>query len=267
MTTDFEPTDLWPCRWTCDVMTESPIITGLAVQSASSILWVLTGRQFGFTETTIRPCRDYHRETPYPDGWLSWPGTQSPPLGATSSGGFYGYWIYGGCGSCIDNCGCTMLQQFTLPSPVSSISEIKIDGQILDPSAYRLDENRYVVRVDGGIWPRQNDFSLPDTSIGTWSVTARYGLNIPDGAALAVGELACEIIRGINGGDCRVPRTVTQLARQGVTIQFPSIVDSFKNGLTGLYLTDLFINTWNPSHLRRRAKTYSIDGNKSRRIG
>jgi len=267
MTADFSPTDLWPCCWTCDVMTESPTVTGQAVAFASNTLWVLTGRQFGFTETTLRPCRDCHRETPFPDGWLSWPGTQRPPLGATSSGGFYGYWIYGGCGSCQDNCSCTYLEQFELSAPVSSITQIKINGTILDPSSYRLDESRYVVRVDGGIWPRTNNFALPDTQVGTWSVTARYGLNLPDGAAWAIGELACEFIKAANGEDCRLPRTVTQLARQGVTLSFPSISDMFDKGLTGLYLADIFINTWNPNHLQGRARTYSIDGRKSRRVG
>jgi hypothetical protein len=263
MTTDFAPTDLWPVVWTCDVMTESPTVTGRAVAFATNTLWVLTGRQFGFTTIKLRPCRDCYSMYGYRGNWYGWGGDGFPSYSMLP----VGYQFYGGCGLCSGNCSCELLQQFELPAPVNAITEIKIDGVILDPSAYRLDENRYVVRIDGGVWPYTNNYALNDTVSGTWSVTAKYGMNIPDGAAFAIGELACEYIKASNGEDCRLPRTVTQLARQGVTMSFPSATSLFQQGLTGLYLTDAFIMTWNPNHLATRSKTYSVDRIGPRRTG
>jgi hypothetical protein len=133
--------------------------------------------------------------------------------------------------------------------------------------AYRLDDNCKLMRVDGGSWPVSNNLTLDDSQVGTWSVTAKYGEGLPDGANLAVGELACEILKAMNGEDCRLPRTVTNIVRQGVSVSIPSVSDMFANGVTGLYLVDIFIKTWNPKALRARARSYSVDSLGPRRVG
>lgn len=267
MTDEYSPTiNTWPVTWICDVSTESPTATGLAVSYASTVVWALTGRQFGFTLVKLRPCRTWRRDTPYPDGWLSWPGTQPPPLGASSSGGG-SYWFAAGCGACGDACGCTYGAELNLPSPVHAITEVKVDGIVLDPSAYRVDDHHRLMRLDGYTWPRTNNLLAADSQVGTWTVTAQYGTSIPDGASLAVGELACEFIKAMHGEDCRLPRTVTSLARQGVTISMPDLAAGFAKGATGLYLVDLFIATWNPKHLRARSRVYSVDSASPRVVG
>jgi hypothetical protein len=257
-------------HWPCDVSTESPTVTAGAVAFASDVLWALSGRQFGLTTVTLRPCKNYPLDTPYPDAWMSWPGTQRPPLYANGSGGWYGsYWMAAGCGQCgvPQSCGCGTIQQVELPAPVNSIVTVKIDGSPIVSGAYRVDDNRFLVRTDGGVWPNANDLSKNDDQLGTWSVTATYGLNLPAGADWAVGELACELIKAQNGEDCRLPRHLTQLVRQGVTISLPDLSQLFKDGQTGLYLADIFINTWNPGHLRARARTYRVDQQLTRRAG
>lgn len=247
---DFTPTALWPVRWSCDVSTVSPYATGAAVKFASDTLWALSGRQFGLTTVTLRPARWYPIDTPFPDVWLAMPGAMMPPLGATGySGGWWGF----PAGLCLGT------TDAHLPAPVKTVSQVKVDGLVLPSSSYRVDDNRILVRTDGNTWPGFNDLRLDDSQIGTWSVTAAYGMAIPDGAELAIGELACEYLRGMNGEDCRLPRNVTQIARQGVTITMPNPTEAFKAGLTGLRLTDAFILTWNPGRLRRRARTYSVD--------
>lgn len=265
MTADFAPPLVWPVVWPCDVSTESPTATGLAVSFASTTLWALTGRQFDFTTVKLRPCRNWRRDTPYPDGWLSWPGTQPPPLGASYNGGG-GYYFAAGCGSCDDGCSCTYGSEVKLPSPVHTITQVTIDADVLAPSSYRVDENRFLMRVDGFAWPRTNNLLAADGAPGTWTVTAQYGTTVPSGAAVAVGELACEFLKALCGEDCRLPRQVTQLARQGVTISMPSLSDAFAKGTTGLYLVDLFIATWNPKHLRARSRTYAVDDVANRRV-
>ena len=66
------------------------------------------------------------------------------------------------------------------------------------------------------------------------SVTATYGEALPEGASLAVGQLACEIAKAAAGGDCKLPAGVQQLVRQGVTISYPDVGELFRQGRTGL---------------------------------
>jgi hypothetical protein len=262
---DYTTITPWPVRWSCDVSTSSATATGTAVQLATSTLWALTGRQFGYSTLTLRPCRDCARDTSYPDAWLSWPGTQMPPLGATSSGGGWG--VPALCGSCSQGCSCATLSQVKLPAPVHAVIAVKVNGAPLVTGAWRVDDNRWLVRTDGLPWPSQNNMALDDTAVGTWSVTAQFGSPVPAGAEVAIGELACQYLKAMNGQDCRLPSTVTSLVRQGVTIQMPDPSQMFKDGTTGLYTVDLFIQTWNPGRLRTRAKVYSVDGTTPRRVG
>src|SRR4051812_21916659 len=107
---DYTTVAPWPVRWPCDIASSSTTVVTTAVQIASNTLWALTGRQFGLTTVTLRPCRHYANPTPFPDGWLSWPGTQAPPLGATASGGYLGFWgVPGLCGSCAQGCSCATI--------------------------------------------------------------------------------------------------------------------------------------------------------------
>lgn len=252
MSSDFSPVLPWPVQWMCDVSTESPTATGAAVAFATDVLWSLTGQRFGFTTVKLRPTRPEHVSTPYPDGWQPWPGLQAPPdVGSGWGWGWGYYWIEVG--------SCHSAAEVTLPGPVHAITEVKVDGVILSSSAYRVDGGRLLVRTDGSSWPYRNNLTLPDTSVGTWAITAQYGESVPSGAAVAVGELACEYLRGLSGQDCRLPRAVTQIARQGVTISLPDMASQFEKGLTGLYFCDLFIRTWNPGALRGRARVYSVD--------
>lgn len=267
MTTDFLPVDPWPVAWTCDVGTESPTATGRAVTFATLVLWSLTGRQFGLSTVTLRPCAQYAQDTPFPDGWLSWPGTQAPPLGATSSGGYYGWWFPAACGTCVNGCTCLGLASVKLPAPVYDVVEVRVDGSPLATGSYRLDENRFLVRTDGLTWPLSNNLLLNATQTGTWQVTARYGQAVPAAAASPIGELACEYLKASSGQDCRLPAGVTQLARQGLTISIPDLGDMLDRGRTGLYLTDVFIAAVNPGHLRQRSRTYSVDHAYARRVG
>lgn len=255
----------WPVKWPCDISTVSPEITGSAVRMATETLWALSGRQFGLCEVTLRPCRRDCTDATWPFGWSdlipSQTGYIRPALIA-------GQWYNLVCGNCPGNtCSCTPISEVVLPAPVHRVVSVKVDGVPLVTGAYRMDDNRFLVRLDGSDWPYCNDLNKDDTEVGTWSVTAEYGQLVPEGGAWAVGELACEIIRAINGDDCRLPLNVTQLVRQGVTISFPTATEMFREGRTGLYLVDMFLMTWNPHKLSRRSGVYSVDGTLHRRAG
>lgn len=260
--TTFGPCAPWTPRWLCDVSCESPVVTAQAVQLATEVVWALSGRQFGLCTVTLRPCKRDCLEGFWPSGWNQWlPGATYPQPALIG-----GHWFNLTCGACGDTCSCIRLSEAILPAPVHRIVEVKVDGAILVTGAYRVDENRFLVRTDGGEWPWCNDLTRADTEVGTWSVTAEFGQDVPEGGAWAVGELACQFINARSGGDCRLPRNVTQLIRQGITMQFPNVVDLFKERVTGLYLVDLFIQTWNPGRLTRRSRTYSVDGQRARRV-
>jgi hypothetical protein len=249
---DFGPCADWPVHLICDVSAESPVLTGLAVSLATDLLWGLTGMRFGLCDVTLRPCRrDCYGA--FPEGVVPFSGQYPRPalIG--------GQWFNLGCGGCPGTCSCSSVSEFVLPSPVHRIVEIKIDGTPMPTGSYRLDNNRIVIRTDGGLWPLCNDLGSDDTEPGTWSVTATFGEVIPEGAALAMGALVCEIIRAGQGADCNLPPGLTQLIRQGVTIQYPDIGELLRQGRTGIWLVDAFVNTWNPSNLRARSRVYNVD--------
>ncbi len=259
MTTDFGPCDPWNVRWICDVSTESPTATGAAVTAATYTLWALSGRQFGTCAVTLRPCR---REC-YDQSWWN-----SYSLPWTS------YWDYAdsnypwfvlGCGGCRGSCSCSAVSEVVLPSPVQSIVTVKLDGVVAPTGSYRLDNNPLLVRTDGQQWPSCNNLNKDDTQPGTWSVTAVYGQPVPKMGEVAMGELACEILKAMAGEECRLPPGVTQLTRQGVSISVPDIGDLFRDGKTGLYLVDMFLSASNPHKLQQRGRIYSPDRMPHRR--
>lgn len=258
------PCETWPVSWPCDVSCLSPTVTGDAVEVASAVVWALSGRQFGLCEVTLRPCRRTCYGAPWPRGWSEWAGWSGGWPTPVLHGG---RWFNVACGACGDGCSCSALEEVVLPGRVHDVTRVTVDGTPLVTGAYRVDDNRVLVRVDGGRWPECNDLTLADTQPGTWSVAARYGEVPPAGGDWAVGELACELAKAMVGEDCRLPRNVSQLVRQGVTISFPDVTEMLRQRRTGLYLTDLFIETYNPHHLVRRAKTYGVDTPRARRVG
>ena len=261
LTTAFGPCEPWPVRWLCDPDNTDLVVVNQAIEFATEVVWALSGRQFGLCTVTLRPCRRDCFEWPWDRSWVEWlPGATWPSPALIG-----GRWFNLICGGCDENCSCSSISEARLPAPVHSVVQVKVDGSPLATGAYRVDDNRFLVRTDGGEWPRCNDLNKADTEVGTWSVTASFGQDVPEGGAWAVGELACQFIAARNGTECQLPRQVTQLVRQGVTLRFDNVIDLLKEGLTGLYFVDLFVRTVNPRRLARRSGTYSIDRPPPRR--
>lgn len=259
---DFGPCADWPIQWICEIDAESAALTGVAVTAATEVLWALSGRQFGLCEITLRPCRrDCDDGTFWDDFGPPWTGSYYPRPALIG-----GLWFNLTCGGCAGSCSCSRVSEVVLPAPVHEIVTVKVDGVVVT-GGYRVDNNRLLVRTDGEEWPRCNDLSLDDTEPGTWSVTATYGQVVPDGGHLAMGALACEIIRAVTGGDCKLPAGLQQLVRQGVTISYPDVGELFRQGRTGLYLVDMFLAAWNPDRLRNRSRVYRVDQPTVRRPG
>jgi hypothetical protein len=247
MTTMFlslcEPWPLPPSG--CPDLTGSPEVTGAAVMAASEILWDLSGHQYGACEVLFRPCRQScSAGSPWAQWWdgASWPhGTPYP--GST-------LWWNAVCGTCRDACACSSADTLTLPGPVRSITEVLVDGVVLDAGAYALYDGRRLVRTDGERWPLCQDWAVPVSGVGAWSIEAVFGWEVPVAGWFAVAELAKVYAEWCSSGVCRLPAYTTQVSRQGVTQSFPSATELAQLGLTGLGFVDRFLQAVNPAGLR-----------------
>lgn len=265
------PCSPWDAIFCCDLTAANIAISGTAVQAATEILYNLSGQRFSICEFTVRPCR---RDCG--DNW--WGGG----FGGVATYGGAGWWEWGGggwprpfnfngawfnltCGGCGGTCSCSPLSEAWLPGPVASIVSVKLDGQTLPASGYRVDDYRKLVRLGGAFWPICQDMSKADSEVDTWSVTFTVGETVPVIGQYAVGELACEIMNSCLGLACALPRNATTITRQGITIDFPLFADLLKNGLLGLKWTDMFISSINPNRLQAAPLVFDVDREDNRR--
>lgn len=255
-----QPCDPWPAILCCDIAT-SPASTGWALEAATEVLWSLSGRRFGTCTVTSRPCkRECAQSWPGIGAWWEWGGSILYPQPALIGGSWFNI-ICGGCGG---GCACTATEEVWLPAPVADVTQVTINGAPIPTGSYRVDNHQILVRQDGGRWPLCQDLSVPATGIGAWTVTASYGEPVPMIGQLAVGELACELLKACDpnlAGDCKLPPNVQSLVREGVTIQFTEDVQSRlrTDGRLGLWSVDLFLVSFNPRGIPNRAQVYSPD--------
>lgn len=256
------PCEDWEPLW-CEPLSAAAVaVTGEAVGWATEVLWALSGQRFGTCDVTLRPCRDSCAEG-Y-GTWDDWGGKYNP--GGSFTGGPRPWWWNGVwanvCASCTGVCSCTALDRARLPAPAREVVEVKLDGLVMNPSAYRLDENRYLVRTDGGLWPVCQSMNLADDRPGTWSVRVRVGEDVPMIGRRAVAQLAAEFAKDCAGEECQVPFDVVSLSRQGVTLDFGNPeaqqVD-YMVRLLGLRMVRLFLASYNPEKLTGRGKAYDVD--------
>jgi hypothetical protein len=226
-----------------------------AVEVASDMLWRLSGRQFsGPCEDVVRPCR------------RSGVGGQPEAVNAAISLGTWSWqesWGTCGCGGQPErgSCSCPALHEVTLGAyPVRLVTRVLVDGEEVDPSAYQVHDDRWLVRVDGEDWPCCQDLRAdPETDADTFQVEFVYGALPPPSGELAARTLACELARSRAGMECRLPQRVTAITRQGVSMAFLDSQDFITEGLTGIYEVDMFLQSVNPNGLERRAGVLSPD--------
>ena len=129
----------------------------------------------------------------------------------------------------------------TLPGPVGAVTEVVVDGTVLDPAAY-LVAGSDLSRVDGKNWPICQDLALPPTEPGTWMVTYERGVPVPAGGQVAAALLAVELFKAAcSDPSCALPRRVQSISRQGVTVAVLDAFDDIDKGHTGIWLVDSWI--------------------------
>ncbi len=228
----------WPVDRSCLPIAETDIDKQKqadAENMAVSVLWALSGRQYGVCPVIARPC----------------PQVCAPHDFSASGPGWYPLWSNGqwrnvSCG-CAGSCSYASPSVVHLAGPVAAVTEVNFGDQTVDPTLYRLEGNR-LYRTDGSAWPTQN-LAQPLPNPGTWSVEYSRGTPPPANVAVLVGLLALEFLSACSGGKCRLPRRVTSVSRQGVSYQMIDPTDIYATGKTGLPEVDLWLSAVNPAHL------------------
>lgn len=127
------------------------------LQVSNEIIWRLSGKQFGACPVTVRPCRQACTDTPT---WGYWSGHLWTPVLDNGS------WFNTKCGKCgPTGCSCTELCEVDLPGPVLEVLEVKLDGVVLNPDSYRVDNFRKLVRT-WVLGPLSGPTSLASVNVG-----------------------------------------------------------------------------------------------------
>lgn len=213
---------------------------------ASVILYRLSGEQWrgvGCTYTATL------RGRPPQQGSGAWPYYRSWGMTNTSQA----YWWYP-----LSSVAFFPVYRETVPVPyavrlphdeVSSITSVTINGVAF--TDYQLVRGNWLERTDGRGWQRFFDHV---------SVTYAYGSAPDETGVSAAVTLANEIGKAERGdSSCRLPKRVTSITRQGVSIAVIDSMDFFKIGKTGVPEVDLWLTSVNPKARRRRAMVFSPD--------
>lgn len=244
----------------CDIgECDTPSVLDDVAELASTTLFEVSGRRFnGICERVLRPyaspCQCWSLI-----GGSRWVWSYSTAVGIWG----WGWFNEGG-----DRRGCTPLQQITLPGyPVQQVTEVLIDGDVVDPATYRLDNRRDLVRMDDpgppyvkNYWPGCQNLALEADQPGTFQVSYTWGMAPPQVGVEAAAELACELFKSCQGAECAIPAGATRVTRQGVTIErslFTHWLDP--STPTGLLYLDLFLRSYWGGGTGRQAAIWSPD--------
>jgi hypothetical protein len=200
-----------------------------AIVAASELLYLASGRRWpGLCSRTVKACED---------------DTCSCCVQELSRG----YIVYPHDVDYWSRCTCSRSDRVKLAGYVSSITEVTIDGVVVDPSEYEVREHLWLVRIDGSIWPCSTE------------VTYVFGNAPPVSGQLAARVLACEITKSCTPGiECAIPNGVVSVTRQGISFErAPLARDSDGKWATGMLEVDLFLNITNPHGLTRRGISWS----------
>lgn len=251
----------WPVAIPADMLDDWTAATAAdrdaATLLAGRILWTLTGQVLGQCEETVRPC---FQPQPGPStysgaGAVFWPGLLNGDPSAS-----------GPCG-CRTGCEEVAYDRVALPGPVASVTRVLVDGVEVPATAWRVENWRWLHRIDGALWPTHQDLHAADDAAGAFTITYQRGVPVPADGQLAAGRLAVELLRGMTGGPCSLPAGVTSVSRQGLSVELADMREWFTQGVTGVEAVDLWIMAVNPYKSRAPGGITSPDAPRFIRAG
>lgn len=233
-----------------------PDIKARSEMLAWTSLQRLVGFRLALCRVVVRPCAARCNS----GAWMEAPVSGFPADGPYISGGTW----YNACGcTSSDSCSCGPLSEVILPAQeVSGPIIVKINGGVLDPTSYRVDNGNRLVRQDGSAWPICQQMGVADGEEGTFSVSYYPGIGPDDALNYAAGLLAVEWYKACTGNDCRLPSGVTRVQRQGVNFEVPA--DMFASGLSGIREVDAIVGTYNPYRLTTPSAVFNPDVRRGR---
>lgn len=235
--------DTAPCEWPvlqCGPLPEEGCKDYDSLKAAASeVLWALSGRQFGCCPATLRVCRG----APAPGPGRFWYATLDS-----------GQWYNVTCGACREDSCCCDVPQVYLDMTVCEIVEVTVGGEAVPTGSYRVDDGHWLVRTDGGRWPCCDEFT----------VALETGVPVPPAGQRALGELMSELWLACSDKDCKLPKRIQTLSKQGFTMAVLDPMDFLTEGKTGLYFTDLWLQSCNPQYRPSGARAMSPDWPPSR---
>lgn len=196
---------------------------------ASQILYLLSGRRFGVRTETIRPF--------------------SQECGAGWQRSFIPSNLWAFAPVSLGEPGPRYLE---LKSPVQEITSIRVDGEVLDASDYRLYDGKKLFRSDGACWPSAQNMDLANTEAGTFEIVFKWGTPVPEGGLMAAQVFATELSKYINKENCAFPDRTISFSRQGVSGTLLDASQFFKEAKTGLFMPDLWLSAVCPNGNRKR---------------
>lgn len=261
-----------PCNWVIDTNCApgwadlTPEQQEVGYTLATYQLWALTGRQFGQCEITVQPCRPRRPLPLY----------QVFPVPGWGGYGGYGYAGWGGGPVIIDGtwynmcgpgCRCAARCEIGLdgPTDTDSVLQVTVRGDVVDPSAYQIQNNYLLVRTDNQCWPTCIDYSKQDPP--EFTVTYLRGTPPPAALQIMAGVLAFEYGLACAGSDeCRLPARLQSMTRQGVSVQVAIGTQYIDFGMTGLADVDALVIQLNPNRLTERPMVLSPDRPRPRMV-
>lgn len=128
-------------------------------------------------------------------------------------------------------------------------------GAIIDPSKYYLVDHSTIHVAAGTPWTPCNT-----------EITYEYGAPVPVSGKMAARTMALEFAKLWAGDDdCALPQRITSVSRQGISYTILDNQEFIDELRTGLYAVDLFLKTTNPDNARRKAKVFTPDVPRARR--
>lgn len=252
-----------------DDLNVDPGVAALMASVASEVLYARSGRQFTGScgPVTVRPlARPVDIDTRF--------GHRGAPSGYLTAGQYGAAWGVAGVGA-INHYGTSRAPEVELGAyPITEIIQVKIDGVIIPSNEYLLVDKRVLLRMRPSAsaqpterygWPVNQLLDLPDTEIGTFSVTYDFGVMPPQTGINAAGSLAKQLVLNYYDQPNVLPQRMTHISRQGVSVDVPDVQDFLAKGMTGIYEVDLFLDTWNPYGNRLKPLAWSPDIGRPRR--
>lgn len=239
---DLRPNGCTPCK---SVTAESPSddILNEAILAASEYLNAAVQFQFpGICENTVRPCGG-EEGFGFGAGLYAW--SQIPFYFPP---GVFPLW-WAGCG-CAGACNCCGPPAFSLGKiPIVAVSEVKLDGEILEPEVDYTVVGDLLARLDpdgsgNDTWPACQNIALPDTEEGTFSVTFTWGAMPPSLGLAAARDLACLLVADACGEDCKPSERMVSRQAGGTTVQLISPDGDIRTSMPRT--VKLFIDAFGP---------------------